>query len=466
MDQSGGAPEPVRRSNAAAKVESCGDRVRFRVELVPGETTVVSWKKLLKEANSRGSSEAGASASAPPLESQPPLPSMASDFPKQPIVKEANDPLLQAGSSRLNNVIERIERMYAGNGSSDDENAMLDDVPDDDEYDTDDSFIDDTELDEYFKVDNVETKHDGFFVNRGKLEQNESTISHDEQPRKRKHKEPAKSHGGSDDGKDGNKQVKLGVKGRKDSSPKKKNSTSQPLTVAATDVQTRALSTNARDPAELYAMKQGKNIERQNASFITGTEASDGNAKIELLDEAIKELKKIVDEFQPPATEGYDPDNSSLAVKRRLPHEIKLMLARIARLTEDIYGKMPKTVLVRLMDIAGHLMKLRTLKKHLKVVDESNLSARLETDVRVQKIKQEFEKMVALWIPYMNYKIEQQIASSNAFRESGPAEKEALIRKNSIDDALEDKICDIYELYVEISEENSGPHVKVLYEEV
>ncbi|KZV40330.1 lipoate-protein ligase A [Dorcoceras hygrometricum] len=64
-----------------------------------------------------------------------------------------------------------------------------------------------------------------------------------------------------------------------------------------------------------------------------------------------------------------------------------------------------------------------------------------------------------------NLQIEQQIASSNAFRESGPAEKEALIRKNSIDDALEDKICDIYELYVEISEENSGPHVKVLYEE-
>jgi len=92
------------------------------------------------------------------------------------------------------------------------------DVPDDDQYDTEDSFIDDAELvgtfncslhplnffvgicaavssstiivwkwfstmkrltlfvkifllqDEYFEVDNSAIKHDGFFVNRGKLE--------------------------------------------------------------------------------------------------------------------------------------------------------------------------------------------------------------------------------------------------------------------------------------------------------
>ena len=76
-------------------------------------------------------------------------------------------------------------------------------MPDDDEYDTEDSFIDDAELviatfssailyscalllspplmlcvllallamqDDYFQVDNSSIKHDGFFVNRGKLE--------------------------------------------------------------------------------------------------------------------------------------------------------------------------------------------------------------------------------------------------------------------------------------------------------
>lgn len=87
----------------------------------------------------------------------------------------------------------------------------MNDIPDDDQYDTEDSFIDDAELvrlhisclynmstlnfvllqllapytvmfsclysgpllclqDEYFEVDNSAIKHDGFFVNRGKLE--------------------------------------------------------------------------------------------------------------------------------------------------------------------------------------------------------------------------------------------------------------------------------------------------------
>ncbi|CAI0609125.1 unnamed protein product [Linum tenue] len=55
-----------------------------------------------------------------------------------------------------------------GKDSSDDED--LKDAPDDDQYDTEDSFIDDAELDEYFEVDNSAIKHDGFFVNRGKLE--------------------------------------------------------------------------------------------------------------------------------------------------------------------------------------------------------------------------------------------------------------------------------------------------------
>ncbi|KAL4555524.1 hypothetical protein LXL04_038146 [Taraxacum kok-saghyz] len=61
-----------------------------------------------------------------------------------------------------------IDSVYKGKNSSDEED--LNDVPDDDEYDTEDSFIDDTELDEYFQVDNSAIKHDGFFVNRGKLE--------------------------------------------------------------------------------------------------------------------------------------------------------------------------------------------------------------------------------------------------------------------------------------------------------
>ena len=111
---------------------------------------------------------------------------------------------------------------FQGKHSSDEED--LNDVPDDDEYDTEDSFIDDTELvgivicylhvwvaslslelqfvevisnsilhlitmivqcfdifflqDEYFQVDNSAIKHDGFFVNRGKLERMWVSPSH------------------------------------------------------------------------------------------------------------------------------------------------------------------------------------------------------------------------------------------------------------------------------------------------
>ncbi|KAI3704372.1 hypothetical protein L1987_74590 [Smallanthus sonchifolius] len=60
-----------------------------------------------------------------------------------------------------------IERLYMGKNSSDEED--LNDVPDDDEYDTE-SLMMLNWSDDYFQVDNSAIKHDGFFVNRGKLE--------------------------------------------------------------------------------------------------------------------------------------------------------------------------------------------------------------------------------------------------------------------------------------------------------
>jgi hypothetical protein len=55
-----------------------------------------------------------------------------------------SDPKDPAQPNRFNAVIEKIERLYMGKHSSDEED--LDDVPDDDQYDTEDSFIDDAEL--------------------------------------------------------------------------------------------------------------------------------------------------------------------------------------------------------------------------------------------------------------------------------------------------------------------------------
>lgn len=46
--------------------------------------------------------------------------------------------------------------------------------------------------------------------------------------------------------------------------------------------------------------------------------------------------------------------------------------------------------------------------------------------------------------------IEQQAGASDDFQETGAEEKEIFKRKFSIDDALEDRICDLYDLYVEV----------------
>ncbi|KAI5433034.1 hypothetical protein KIW84_020361, partial [Lathyrus oleraceus] len=96
-----------------------------------------------------------------------------------------------------------------GKDSSDDED--LPDVPDDDQYDTEDSFIDDAELDEYFQVDHSKVKHDGFFVNRGKLERtDEPPVIPNQQPKKRRRKDIVKNPGKNINDHGSNKHIKVG----------------------------------------------------------------------------------------------------------------------------------------------------------------------------------------------------------------------------------------------------------------
>ncbi|EYU23864.1 hypothetical protein MIMGU_mgv1a003415mg [Erythranthe guttata] len=450
----GAGPDSRPGSNSGSLFESSGDRVRFTVELRPGETTIVSWKKLLREANS-SKSRPGTSVSDPSAEAQfqpvsqparsPPLEAPPSS--KQHLENESKDSQAQAGPNRLSNVIERIERMYAGNGSGDEEDVVLDNVPDDDEYDTEDSFIDDAELDDYFQIDNSSIKHDGFFVNRGKLEGIEPTIPTNQQPKKRRREDLTKGHGGSDDGHNPNKNVKIGNKVRKTSSSQR-NSGSQasPMHTAEVSIKNKtAESQTTRNPSGLLngdAVRQNmatdqqrsvvlslkshvsklKETELQNtstqrsnnknsdasksrfgkqknnvdgldqsiqqkgkgglierfdlnvpamgdstsstkAALMQRKEAASVRSKSTTLEKAIRELEKIVSEFRPPSTEVKDPDNSSQAVKRRLPPVIKQKLGKVGRLAQISYGKIPKEVINHLMSIVGHLMQIRTLKK-------------------------------------------------------------------------------------------------------
>ncbi|TYH82987.1 hypothetical protein ES332_D02G100500v1 [Gossypium tomentosum] len=571
----GGAGEPS--GVVAPKVMKAGDRQVFTVELRPGETTYVSWRKLVKDANrARGSSAASASAVAAPAPELPPNahPNLQSRIaPGQTTEKEEKD---EPAPNRFSAVIEKIERLYMGKDSSDEEE--LDETPDDDQYDTEDSFIDDAELDEYFEVDNSAIKHDGFFVNRGKLEKiNEPPVIPNQQPKKRRRKEAAKPPSENDDGHVSNKHAKAAkmVAGRAEPSLGKNNSSSQNFT--AVDEQYRdgkvlnqlsvsGVSSKKKSSATRLALDSSsymkdpnsdtsapladvKDIENLKMGFLqskgvvsnklkdaTGSSdvlhqkyhdksdlaqsksqhgklssnvdkleqsvrlrenngihdlpdinVSDGihamhtaksphmlrkdgstlRPKSSVLEKAIRELEKIVAESRPPSMENQEADTSSQGIKRRLPREIKLKLAKVARLAAS-QGKVSKELLNRLMSILGHLIQLRTLKRNLKIMINMGVSptAKQEKDARFQQIKKEAIEMIKTRIPSFETKIlEPQARATDDFQEIG-SEERTFRRKFNMDAPMENKICELYDLYVDGLDEDAGPQIRKFYVEL
>ncbi|XP_034889030.1 ubinuclein-1 isoform X2 [Populus alba] len=510
-----------------------GDRQIFTVELRPGETTFVSWKKLMKDANKVNSGSAPAAPDPPPVNAHPNLESRIAPAPVTE--NEVND---DPPPNRFSAVIEKIERLYTGKDSSDEEDLM--DVPDDDQYDTEDSFIDDAELDEYFEVDNSAIKHDGFFVNRGKLERiNEPPVVPNEKPKKRQRKDLLKAPNDSDDGRISNKLAKLGKSTvEKLAPPPGKNSSnlSQNLTMISEQYENVKFQSQSNSPGnsskrksaetkmkldpslsvrgsngDAYAsLAETKDIEKsktgglqpknltskpndagglsdssnqkshEKSSYVqpklqtaktktSHVHRKDGSSvrpKSSILEKAIRELEKMVAESRPPAMENHETDTSAQAIKRRLPTEIKLKLAKVARLAAS-QGKMSKELLNRLMSILGHLIQLRTLKRNLKIMINTGLSVKQEKDDRFQQIKKEVAEIITTRIPSVESNaLVQQAGASDDFQEIGSEEKGALKKKFSMDVVLEDKICDLYDLFVEGLDEDSGPQVRKLYVEL
>ncbi|KAG2665905.1 hypothetical protein I3760_15G029800 [Carya illinoinensis] len=558
----GGGGESSRASSSFVKA---GDRQVFTVELRPGETTIVSWKKLLKDANKVNGSTSSSVPEAP-ANVHPALESRI--VPGQPTENEEND---AAAPNRFSAVIEKIERLYMGKDSSDDED--LRNLPDDDQYDTEDSFIDDAELDEYFEVDNSAIKHGGFFVNRGKLERiNEPTVLLNQQPKKRRRKDLGKGHGGNDEFHASSKHVRKD----KTAAANMKNDSSSPSQnlavtsehfqdakiqnqLGATGISSKKKSVDVDakmifDPSVSQKLSNGdasvslaevRDADRQktgvvqsrnpgdklkeaSASFeasqhkyldnsdhvqsksLSGRpsnnvdqlelsirpkekngirEPSDNNFSVDKyamqttkstthrkdhtsarprssLEKAIRELEKMVAESRPPAIENQEADSSSQAVKRRLPREIKLKLAKVARLAAS-QGRISKELLNRLMSILGHLIQLRTLKRNLKVMISMGLSAKQEKDNRFQQTKKEVVDMIKMREPYLESKaFVQQAGASDDFQELCSEEKGVFRKKFSMDAALEDKICDLYDLFVDGLDEDAGPQIRKLYAEL
>ncbi|KAF5467908.1 hypothetical protein F2P56_012112 [Juglans regia] len=558
----GGGGGGVESSRASSSFVKAGDRQVFTVELRPGETTIVSWKKLLKDANKVNGSTSS-SVPEPAANVHPALEPCI--VPGQPTENEEND---AAAPNRFSAVIEKIERLYMGKDSSDDED--LRNLPDDDQYDTEDSFIDDAELDEYFEVDNSAIKHDGFFVNRGKLERiNESTVLPNQQPKKRRRKDLGKGHGGNDEFHASSKHVrkdKTAAANMKDSSSPSQNLavTSEHFQdvkiqnqLGATGISSKKKSVDVDtkmifDPSVSQKVSNGdasvslaevRDVDRQktgviqsrnlvdklkeaSASFeasqqkyldnsdhvqsksLSGRpsnnvdqlelsirpkekngirEPSDNNFSVDKyamqmtkstthrkdntsarpkssLEKAIRELEKMVAESRPPAIENQEADSSSQAVKRRLPREIKLKLAKVARLAQASQGRISKELLNRLMSILGHLIQLRTLKRNLKVMISMGLSAKQEKDNRFQQRKKEVVDMIKM--REQSKAFVQQAGASDDFQEFCSEEKGVFKKKFSMDAALEDKICDLYDLFVDGLDEDAGPQIRKLYAEL
>ncbi|KAG4975778.1 hypothetical protein JHK86_035252 [Glycine max] len=554
-------------SSSAARAPSSfvkkGDRQMFTVELRPGETTIVSWKKLMKDANKVNNG----SASAPEHRAPNANPALESRIaPGQPMeIEEQGAPQ----TNRFSAVIEKIERLYMGKDSSDEEDAL--DVPDD-QYDTDDSFIDDAELDEYFEVDNSSIKHDGFFVNRGKLERiNEPPVLPIQQAKKRRRKDVPKNPGEHIDSHVSNKHVKVGktAAGKTASLPvkntissshnlgvpgehyedmtfqnqldvsgislKRKTADTRPMLdppvcskvstnapAAAEDAEkqkTRVLQSKntsdkykdasglldtsrqkyheksasaksksqpgkisisvdnlekagrSKDKNDIHELPDlnlyvGKSaIQAPKSENVLKKDGSSARPKTTTLEKAIRELEKIVAESRPPTMENQEVDTTPQGVKRRLPREIKLKLAKVARLAQASQGKVSKELLNRLMSILGHLIQLRTLKRNLKIMISMGLSAKQEKDVRFQLIKKEVIEMIKMQAPTIESKLQQQAAASGE-QELGPDGKPITKKNFSMDTALEDKICDLYDLFVDGLDENSGPQIRKLYAEL
>ncbi|CAL4972807.1 unnamed protein product [Urochloa decumbens] len=566
------AAPPATAAAAPEDAAAACRRQLFTVELRSGETTIVSWKKLLKEA--------GNAAAAPAVLAEPAFPAHAG--PSGAAHPAENDPKDPTQPNRFNAVIEKIERLYMGKHSSDEED--LDDVPDDDQYDTEDSFIDDAELDEYFEVDNLKTKHDGYFVNKGKLEQIEPGTSANVAPKKRRRKDSSSTYAetnqlapvdyfntgdvpGNSSGRgtvQAGKQLASSNAGSygqyHEDSRVAKNKTSGPGAApkrkssdfsGGADATARAKISKGASHAPLelrdlekhkdallpldyahkskdallpldYAHKsktsetydyaysayrdKGTSVHldfqqrkaggeqgtsnriyrkekygtteypvmamgsavysTQTVNPIVGREGSGTKPKGTRLERAIRDLQKIVAEYRPPTIDINEVDpNGQAAVKRRLPQEVKQKLAKVARLSAN-QGKIQEHELMdRLMGIVGHLVQRRTLKRNMKEMVESGLSAKLEKDDRFQRVKMEINEMVKARMAAKSKVNEQQDGSADDFQVAND-ERRALKGKSVMDTALEDRICDLYDLYVEGMDEDKGPQSRKLYVEL
>ncbi|XP_011022884.1 PREDICTED: uncharacterized protein LOC105124533 isoform X2 [Populus euphratica] len=526
-------------------------RQRFYIELNPGETTIVSWKKLLKDAAAnKASSSQSQNQTTPAIDAVVAPASVDTDRqeaqfslgqPTESVSKNA------PSSNHLGSVIEKIEGLY---------------------------------VDEYFEIDGSTTEHDGFFVNKGELEHmNKPISSTHSQPKKRRNniqkakeekdddhvrnKHAKVGHASMDiatrnkplvepfpttsqslaadgeyhhDGKLHSLTYPVGSSDKKPAAPdirsenssysgitnrdesisctrvnnaeKQMNGVLQPVNLGRSVKDTGELSVVSYEKyQENYAPSQfglqSKRVASKTSStsspkfsqrnkkgrhelpdlnlphypvqaekktaIIHPKDVSSLQLKGSMLERAIRDLEKVVAESRPRNIEVQDTDASSTAIKRRLPSEVKQKLAKVAKLavqksfscfSYSSQGKISEELINRLMSILGHLIQLRTLKKNLREMVEMGPTAKQEKADRFQLIRREVMEMIELQAS------KREKAGGDFQKAIIYEEKGAMDEKYVMDNKMEDKICDLYDLFVQGMDEDKGPHIRKLYVEL
>ncbi|KAB2064225.1 hypothetical protein ES319_A09G005700v1 [Gossypium barbadense] len=202
-------------------------------------------------------------------------------------------------------------------------------------------------------------------------------------------------------------------------------------------------------------------VQSEKSLSLQSKDVSNLRTKGIMLERAMRELEKVVAESRLSTMEVQDIDASSTTIKRRLPCEVKQKLAKVARLAHSSQGKISKELINKLMNILGHSVQLRTLKRNLKEMILMGISAKQEKAYRFEQIKLEVIEMIKSQASMLG-----DVPTGDIQEVLGYEEKVALKKQYSMDNVIEDKICDLYDLYTQGIDEDKGTQIRKLYVEV
>ncbi|XP_076944203.1 ubinuclein-2-like [Bidens hawaiensis] len=138
--------------------------------------------------------------------------------------------------------------------------------------------------------------------------------------------------------------------------------------------------------------------------------------------------------------------------KSRLPRELKKKLETVARLAHSRHGRIPDELNLHLLSILGHWLKPRTLKRWLRDMVPSEISACGGDAIAFSQIKKEVIEMINLRNPIKD-------GSDNEAMELHATSK----ANYTMDHEMEDKICDFYDIYVQGMDEIKSSEIRKFY---